>query len=625
MRELELLAPARNIEVGIAAVDSGADAVYIAGPSFGARQNAGNSVEDIGKLCDYAAKFGVRVYATVNTILYDSELEDAFEMMLRLQGVGVSAFIVQDLAVAETARKKGITIPLHASTQCSIRTVGRARFLEDMGFSRIVLERQLPLDRIREIRNAVSAEIEFFIHGALCVCYSGECYLSEYLAGRSANRGDCVQACRSFYDLEDETGKVLERNKALLSLKDFNLSGRLADLADAGVCSFKIEGRLKAETYVRNITRLYSSELDRLVAACPQKYRRASFGKVCGGFGPDASKTFNRGYTQLYIDGRRGSWASMDMPKGRGEEIGRAAAVAPYGRDSQKVELRLRPGVSVSNGDGFVFSSGGEMSGFRADVCRGNEIICRRQPRLRPGTTIYRNLDMEFEKEVSAHPGKRRIPVKVSLAFRKDAEYVLNVSAESEDGRKVEFSCGCGNVAADNRSRMRAMLETQFSRESGMYSFVPERIDADSCPLMKASAMNALRRRIADALDAEHCRTFPLRNAAPSLCGDDSFCGEAVTYKADVVNSCAREVYLRRGASEVEEGYELSHKNTAELMRCRYCIRYELGMCLKKRDVGYRGPLYLVNNGRRLPLGFDCDECEMTLRAEDYRSAPPAL
>ena len=311
MRQLELLAPARDLQIGIAAISCGADAVYIAGPRVGARQAAGNGIEDIRQLCNYAHKFGVRIFVTLNTILYDNELEEAWEQMLAVQDAGADAIIVQDLAVVALAQERGYGLPLHASTQCAIRTPEQAVFLESLGFSRLILERELSLEQIRAIRDAVTCELEFFVHGALCVCYSGQCYLSEQICGRSANRGACIQACRSRYDLVDESGKVIVRDKALLSLKDYNLRGRLRELAEAGITSFKIEGRLKNESYVRNVVRDYSLEIDRLVAS-DESFERGSWGRVAGGFAPDTSKTFNRGYTELFIDAQEPFCPSMN-------------------------------------------------------------------------------------------------------------------------------------------------------------------------------------------------------------------------------------------------------------------------------------------------------------------------
>ena len=381
MTDLELLAPARNADIGIAAIDCGADAVYIAGPAFGARQAAGNSMEDVRRLCAYARKYGARIFLTLNTILYDEELPAARRILEEAEDAGVDAIIAQDPAVL-----KMTGLPVHASTQCAIRTPERARFLEDLGFSRLVLEREMSLEEIVAIRKAVSCELEFFVHGALCVCYSGNCYLSEHIAGRSANRGACIQACRSLYDLVDDTGKVLVRNKALLSLKDYNLSERLGDLAGAGICSFKIEGRLKNISYVRNVTRYCSTMLDTMVREHPESFRRSSFGMVEGGFTPDPDKTFNRGYTQLYLDGKRSGWSSMEATKSMGEAIGTVTGVkAAPGKGNQgsiRIEVRLdHPSTILRNGDGFSFVSGdrNEIVGFRGDVCTGSSIICNVQ------------------------------------------------------------------------------------------------------------------------------------------------------------------------------------------------------------------------------------------------------
>ena len=394
MRALELLAPARTAEIGVAAIDCGADAVYIAGPSFGARLAAGNSVEDIRSLCTYAHRFGVRIYVTVNTLVYDGEIPAVRALLTDLQDAGVDAVIVQDPAVIRLAPEGMI---LHASTQCAIRDPEKARFLESLGYGRLVLERQLSLSQIRSIREAVEGELECFVHGALCVCYSGQCYLSEHLAGRSANRGACVQACRSLYDLEDASGQVIARNKAFLSLKDFNLIQRLEELAEAGVDSFKIEGRLKNISYVRNVVRAYSEALDALVSRYPDRYARASFGTVRGGFTPDLRKTFNRGYTELFLDGKRGSWAAMDAPKSMGECIGTVDRVFAGGLTVKPI----RPDTVLHNGDGFAFiGRDGGIVGFRGDVCGGFTIRCKDVEGLGPGLRLYRNIDADRKSVV---------------------------------------------------------------------------------------------------------------------------------------------------------------------------------------------------------------------------------
>ena len=617
MRDLELLAPARDAEIGIAAIDCGADAVYIAGPAFGARYSAGNPMEDIRRLCTYAHRFGVRIFLTVNTILFDSELNAARDLLSAAQDAGVDAFIVQDPAVLSLAREAGVTLPMHASTQFSIRTPERARFAESLGFSRLVLERQLSLDGIRAIRAAVGAEIECFVHGALCVCYSGQCYLSEYLSGRSANRGVCAQACRSLYDLADEDGKILVRNKALLSLKDLNLIRRLGELAEAGADSFKIEGRLKNVSYVRNTVRAYSNALDALVAAHPETYRRASFGRVEGGFDPDLEKTFHRDYTELYIDGQRGPWAAMEAPKGMGQAVG--TVVLPDNGTTGPFRFRIRPaspGVTLRNGDGFSFvARNGEIVGFRGDLCDGLSVRCKPVPELFDGAMLYRNLDAGFERTLDRQPCVRVIRVETTLDLTPEG---IAATAVSEDGRTVSAAITAGE-RADNPERMRALVRNQFSRRSGHYAFAPGPIRENGpLPLCSAAALNALRRTLAEKLDAIPCRPRPMGTAVPA----PNVQGPAVlTYKDNVANETGRQFYAAAGAQRIEPAYELSHRPGVELMRTKYCIRHELGLCLRDPATKHRGALFLLNNGRRLPLSFDCKSCEMAVLDEGDHSS----
>ena len=618
MRQLELLAPARDLQIGIAAIDCGADAVYIAGPQFGARQAAGNEISDIKQLCDYAHKFGARIFITLNTILYDSELEDAYKFMLDVQEAGADAIIVQDMAVIAMASngigniKEEIRIPLHASTQCAIRTPEQAKFLESLGFSRIILERQLSLDQIRAIREAVSCELEFFVHGAICVCYSGQCYLSEKIAGRSANRGACIQACRSRYDLVDATGKVLVRDKALLSLKDYNLRGRLRELAEAGITSFKIEGRLKNESYVRNVVRDYSIALDRLVASQSETYERGSFGQVSGGFTPDTSKTFNRGYTELFLDGTRGRWAAMEAAKSMGEHVG---SVSNIGRG--EITLKLNKGVSLNNGDGFSFVSRfGKVEGFRGDVCSGNTIRCKISPALYTGVQLYRNISSAFEKEIERQSCTREIRVSVNLEFKHiGQEYNLEASAISEDGREVRLSFEPGSQKADNQERMADMLRKQIEKASGLYRFSLGAIICDGeLPFMSAAFLNGIRRELAQQLELIPCNKKDILLRECKISGRETLTQKNVLYKSNVSNHLAEDAYRKCGAEQVEKAYELDHAEGAELMRSRYCIRYELGKCPKHHGCKDGGPLFLLNNGQRFALHFDCRNCEMTVK-----------
>ena len=625
MEYLELLAPARNLQIGIAAIDCGADAVYIAGPGFGARHSAGNPVSDIEELCRYAHKFGARIFVTVNTILFDKEIEEAGNMMEALADAGADAFIVQDLAVAALTKERGIRIPLHASTQCAIRTVEDAKRYEALGFSRLVLERQLSLDRIREIREAVSAEIEFFVHGALCVCYSGQCYLSQNIEGRSANRGECIQACRSKYDLIDGNGKVLLKDKAILSLKDYNLLSRLDDLADAGVCSFKIEGRLKNLSYVRNIVREYSLALDALVQRSGGRFVRSSFGKVTKGFIPKTDRTFNRGYTSLFIDGKRGKWSSMDTPKGMGEEIGRIESIKKNRDGSTTITLTPKKGMNYSglelaNGDGFSILRGNEILGFRGDVCSGLSITCRSDAPVRKGDRIWRNLSQSFEKEMDSNPCVRQIQVKVRLSSRTAGDrFVLMAEATSEDGRKA-YSEVSSQDKARNPEQMKRTLSAQIGKSSGIYSFMAPDTGSltDDIPFLPAAAINGLRRSLADELDSIPCNNVPMKGYSPLPLKGDLFSGK-VSYKWNCSNSLSRKAMESLGAESVENAYELSGREDAELMRSKYCIRFELGMCPVHQGASDSGPLFLLNNGRKYSLGFDCGKCEMTVK--EYRKS----
>lgn len=677
------------MDIGIAAIDCGADAVYIAGPAFGARQAAGNSMEDIRRLTEYAHRFGARIFLTLNTILFDNELAEAERLLAEAKDAGVDAIIAQDLAVWELT-----DLPVHASTQCAIRTPEKARLYEGIGASRLVLEREMSLDQIRAIRSSVDCELEFFVHGALCVCYSGQCYMSERIAGRSANRGECIQACRSLYDLVDEDGNVLVRNKALLSLKDYNLKDRLQDLADAGICSFKIEGRLKNISYVRNIVRAYSLALDELVAANPEKLRRVSFGRSEGGFTPDLAKTFNRGYTQLFLDGKRsGNWSSMDAPKSIGEEVGTVVSIAPMrqnysngkrlSEENITITLRMKnPGDRLQNGDGFSFLSKGrgEIVGFRGDVCQGNRITCRNVTGLYPGAKLYRNLSNAFEKELESNLPVRTIPVSVDISVivvpvtstssgteedwspslpkrLSEPTYSLKINAVSQDGRSVKLEREAGHNAAENPERMRGMFATQISKATGIYSFTLRSLEVEtpdgSLPFLPTSALNAIRRDLAAALEEMPCRAIPLPvNQASSRTGNAEYPvlepdvlsqvqdiqettsnGPHLSYKANIANHIARKIYMSLGASRTDDAFEISHRPDAELMRTKYCIRYELGLCpvhqagrqhgRANHTSGMVNPpipssrktnLYLTNNGKRYHLAFDCANCEMVVR-----------
>ena len=577
LTKLELLAPAKNKDIGIAAIDCGADAVYIAGPSFGAREAAGNPVEDIAALAGYAHRFGAKVYAAVNTLLYEEELPEATALVHDLYKAGVDAVLVQDYRLLQQELPP---IELHASTQAVCRTPEQAKALEALGFTRLVLERQLSLDQIRAIREAVSCELEFFVAGALCVCYSGECFLSEHLTDRSANRGACIQACRSLYDLEDASGRTIVRNYPLLSLQDYRLDSHIAELAEAGICSFKIEGRLKNESYVRNVVRHYSIALDNFIKEHPQ-YCRSSSGRIEGGFTPNLQATFNRGYTELFIEGRRGRWLSGDSTKSKGEYAGRITAMG-------EGWIELDGTLELSNGDGLcTVKANGEQTGFRADRCSGRRIEIKTTEGLKPGQEIWRNYSIAFEKKLRSESPERLIDVTVDFS----ADSITAVSAA---GASVTLDIKEDYPAARNVAAAVDNIRRQMSKRAGIYSFHVMSVDDSDVRFYPLSVLNGFRRELADMLDERMARIM----AAGRKMGQPS-AGALPPQKRQAQDS--------------------------ELMRSKYCIRYELGLCAKhgrRPDsrllaTDIKEPLFLVNNGRRLQLAFDCKACEMSVLACD--------
>lgn len=584
MTRLELLAPALNADIGIAAIRCGADAVYIGGPQFGARVAAGNSIEDIGRLCSFARPFGVRIFVTVNTLARDeNEKREIVQMMLGMKGKGIHAFIIQDTSLLPLlAEYSPWEEEFHASTQCAIRTHLRARELASLGFSRLILERELSLEQIKEIRAAVPDEVELecFVHGALCVCYSGDCYLSEHLTGRSANRGECAQPCRNLYDLVDKRGNTLIAGKPLLSLRDLKLIGRMPELAEAGITSFKIEGRLKNESYVKNVVRAYSDALDRFIENNPDRYCRASLGHIRGGFTPNLDKTFNRGYTSLFIDGKRGKWNSGSYAKGMGESIGTVREAFGRGRNfSIAISGHKGKYPAISNGDGLCFvRQNGEVAGFRADRVEGGKVFCKEVEGLREGMEIWRNVDVRFEKELENNLPDRFIDATLDICFTAGT---AAVSLTLEDGRHLDETFDFRDAApADNQERIRAMIASQLGKTSGIFRFTVRNISSDTpLPLISAATLNSIRRHMGE-----------MAEACPPQIGRTPACPAS--------------------------GSAPSHpRREGELMRTKYCILAENDCCLrteKGRSFAKNG-LFLRNNGKLIPLKFDCKNCEMVL------------
>ncbi|MCF0173433.1 MAG: U32 family peptidase [Bacteroidales bacterium] len=605
--QIELLAPAKNKEIGIAAIDCGADAVYIAGPAFGAREAAGNPVDDIRQLADYAHRFSAKVYATVNTIIYEEELDEARKLIRELWEAGVDAIIVQDLAVAMMDLPP---IELHASTQSAIRTPEQAAMLASLGFTRLILERQLSLEEIRKIRAAVGCELEFFVHGALCVSYSGNCYLSQYLSGRSANRGSCIQACRSHYDLVNAEGRVLVKDTPLLSLKDYKLDDSIGALADAGICSFKIEGRLKNASYVKNVVRHYRRVIDDFCAQSGGKYSKSSSGAIVGGFAPSCHDSFNRGFTPLLM-GRGGKESSTQGGVSTGWHSGESTkSIGSFVGTVKEVRgkwVTIETSCGLANGDGLLFISDNGMSvGMRADVAEGSRVLLKDTDRIKPGQKVWRNFNIKFEKSLETDMPRRQIDADVAFS-------PASVVATDEDGFRVELKLSGDYPPAIQKEKAAENIRQQLSKHSGIYSFHCTSVDESDLRFYSAARLNALRRELAEALEEARLNDLAQRRIHHRTPGAVLKTERgAIDYKGNCANSLARKCLSELGFSEIGEAYELRPVKGAELMRSRYCIRRELGLCLKNpKGAAERGPLFLLNNGCRLALTFDCKRCEM--------------
>lgn len=602
--QLELLAPAKNKDIGIAAIDCGADALYIAGPAFGAREAASNTFKDIEQLAKYAHRYNSRVYMVVNTILYDSELEEARKSIIKGYEAGCDAIIVQDLGVLKMELPP---IDLYASTQTNIRTPEQARFLESLGFKRLILARELSLEQIKAIRAATTCELESFVHGALCVSYSGQCYLSAHLTGRSANRGSCIQACRSNYDLVDGTGKILLREKPILSLKDFSLEQHIPQLVEAGISSFKIEGRLKNESYVRNVTRHYRNIIDKL------GYPKSSFGSIEGGFTPNIEQTFSRGYTTYFLTGKRGQWNSGESAKAVGEKIGTITRIHPSSRQESRFSYE---GKSLSNGDGlFIITPKGGKIGIRADKVEGNTVSVKYTKEITSGSEIYRNFNQKFEKEIESNPPKRVLSVKVDIAAAPDR---IEANALCENGITAKYTLLPENGAFERANNPKLALQNirkQIGKISGYLRFNLGVIGSEGgfVPFLPLSAINSLRRELSAIIEEAIAHRDGPRGEytceVPKITG--VIIPPAQTVKLNCANHLSRGVYGSMGLRP-EEAFELSGDHSgeySELMRTKYCIRYELGLCGKK----IAEPWYLINNGKKLRLKFDCKNCEMVV------------
>lgn len=613
-KKLELLSPAKNLEQGMAAISHGADAVYIGAPSFGARQAAGNSIEDIETLVRYAHIYGSKVFATVNTLLFDDELKAAEEMMWKLYNAGIDAAIVQDMGLLETHLPP---VELHASTQTHNIDPRRIRFLEQVGFKRVILARETSLEQMRSLRREVTADLEAFVQGALCVCYSGQCYLSQYLTRRSGNRGACSQPCRSSYNLRNAEGTMLKHDEHLLSLKDFSAAQYLEDMIDAGITSFKIEGRLKDISYVKNVTAYYRRLLDGIMAN-REDLSSSGSGETHFFFEPDLQRTFNRGFTDYFLV-QRHSMASRATQKSLGKKVGTVLSC-----NGNILKARLTEPLHAGDGICF-FNADNKLDGFMVNRAENDKILANKVIEFNGAATLWRNNDFAFEKLLQGKTAERKIAVDMTL-MPSDNGIKLRLHDEDDCSASAELSMSM--VPARDLAKMRESVVSQLSKLGG----TPFRVRAiellfDEVPFIPSSVLNQLRRDAVEKLNGVRLAFFNPVDHAFSVNVVPYF-SESLDARANIVNHKAEAFYRRHGVVEMEWGmdipafFEKERNPSLPLMTTKYCLRYELRQCLRHKcnntiDAGYNGELFLENNGRRFRLFFDCNRCEMQLFATD--------
>ena len=617
-KKLELLSPARTLDAGRLAVDYGADALYVGGPSFGARAAATNSVEDVGRLVEYARPFGVRVYAALNTLVFESELVEAERVARELIAAGVDALIVQDMAFLRMGLGGGVEF--HASTQMCNATPEHVRFLQEAGFSRVILERGLTLAEIAAIGAAADGvELEAFVHGAICVGFSGRCYLSRTMSPtRSGNRGDCMQACRLTYDLVDGGGRKLLSNKHLLSPLDLDLSARLGDLIRAGVTSFKIEGRLKDDGYVKNVVAHYRAALDRLIAASDGALGRTSVGESHCDFAPDPALSFTRGGSEWFLDGGRRGLASFDTPKAMGERLGR---VEWAGRES----FRIAGMPDMRAGDGICFMAdselGGELRGTYINKVCGREVWPERMDGIAAGTAVHRSYNKTFDDALHRSRVRRRIGADAEVRVARDG--LVSLCLTDNDGVGVSASVMIPAEPARDPAKMRETLSAAVAK-GGDTIFDIRSVtirDNGELPFMPVSAINGLRRAATDALLAARLAIPPHRSSTQARENiAATYPAKHLGGEANVANSLAARFYREHGVEHIDEAFDLRPSLEGEcVMTSSYCLRRELGECLRERPGSPHipdGDLFLHRGRLVYRLGFDCAACRMKLIKE---------
>lgn len=596
-RYIELLSPARNYDAAIAAIDCGADALYIGAESFGARRGATNTTDDIARVVDYAHLFGVKVFVTLNTILYERELKEAEALARRLIDVGVDALIVQDMAY----REMNLPVELHASTQVCNMTPEGAKFLEDSGFSRVILERALSLEEIKAIREATEVDLECFIHGAICVGHSGRCYLSRSQSSRSGNRGECSQPCRLTYDLVTERGEKLISGKHLLSVKDFDLSERIGDLIDAGVVSFKIEGRLKDDNYIKNVVSYYRRKIDEAIASRPE-CQRASVGRSEIEFDPDPKKSFTRDGGEYMFAGKRAGVASFLTPKAVGEYVGCVATTS-------KRDFRLVGKVALNAGDGICVITPEGIVGTNVNRVEGNTIEPNRMEGIKAGMEVYRNYDHRFTQAVERSRTRRAVEAKCSLILSAEG---ISVTYTDEEGLSVSVVRSMALDGSKSVDKMRAVAEEQMAK-SGDSIFRVVGVDVVGAEWFATAKMLAEVRREALSMLAAKRMTRTMEHDIRTDSGEARFPVQRLGAEYNVVNSLSRRFYLKHGVEHIVDGLDLWATTLGErVMESSYCIRREIGECLKK-GTKLRERLYIEHGRHRYRLDFDCAKCRMSL------------
>lgn len=634
LRKIELLAPAKNLECGIAAIDHGADAVYIGAAQFGARQTAGNSTDDIAELTRYAHQFGAAVYVTVNTIVYEKELAALEHLLKQLVEMGVDAILVQDMAVLEIYKKlkaeyvaRGYRMPaLHASTQTDNRSADKVKWLKENGFERVVLARELSLEEITDIHKAhPDVELEAFVHGALCVSYSGACYASQYFFNRSANRGECAQFCRMAFDLKDSDGETLIEDSYLLSLKDMCQLDRLGDLLEAGVCSLKIEGRLKDANYVKNVVATYSEALNAYIAKHSDKFRRSSFGKCSYTFTPALEKTFNRGFTHYFFNGRQKDISSFNTPKAMGEYVG-------YVKEIRRGSFNVAGTAMFANGDGLCFfNRQKKLEGFRVNRVENNRLFPLTMPKnLEPGMALYRNNDIEFERAMQGKTATRKLQVRFVVDV---VDGKLTFTATDECGRSANVVL---NETPEKAQKSQHDNIVKQLEKLGNTVWTANEISINNSAdefFIPSSRLAAVRRELLEALEntpvSNHTDKQAVdRTATNSVNANNTVYADTINI-ANVANTTAQNYYAAHGVKNAPTAFELNSDYKAgsttapsdvpPLMTCRYCLRYALGYCVKnggKRPTWHE-PLHLeAKNGIRVRLAFNCAKCQMEVYAE---------